>query len=348
MRTTNADASETPSKIGAPTIKIVGVGGAGGNSLDRINRVGMRDIETIVFNTDEQALDEIEAGKKVLFGKTYTKGFGCGGDPEMGRKCAELDRELLSEELKGADIVYLTVGLGGGTGTGAAPIIAGLARKHGAMVICIASTPFKFERGRLERARKSVVLLEKICHSLILIDNNRLLNVVPDAPLEQGFCVMDQLITNVVHGITEAITKPSMINLDYADFQTILKEGGTSTILYGENDARNPELVVSDVLGNPLINTDLTGASGALVHITGGEHMSLQRIDRIMQGITGKFSEDANIIMGTRVDSNYSETIRVMAIITGVKPSSLELDSKDLVQRTKKKMKARIKVPSSS
>ncbi len=249
--------------------------------------------------------------------------MGSGGLPEVGLRCAELAEDKLREIVSGADLVFITVGMGGGTGTGLAPFVAQLARRSGSVVVAIATTPFTVERSRITKAKIGLNRLRRSTDSVIILDNNRLLEIVPNLPVEQAFSLMDQLISEVIKGLTETITMPSLINLDFADVRAIMCAGGTSTMLYGENAADDPDMVVLETLNNPLLDIDFTGANGALIHITSGPGLSLRTTHEVVQGITNSLNDDANVIFGARVDKEYEGVIKVMTIITGVKSPNL-------------------------
>src|SRR2546426_478811 len=214
---------------------------------------------------------------------------------------------------------------GGGTGTGVAPHIAELASAGGAVVIAVATTPFKVERGRLRTAQAGIQRLRSNCDSLIVLDNNRLLDLVPNLPVERAFSVMDVLIAEVIKGVTEAINLPSLINLDFNDVRTVLSEGGTSTILYGENSIDDPDRVVSETLSNPLLDVDTKGARAALIHISSDRALSLRTAFRVVDGITANMRSDANVIFGVRVDPRHQDVIRVIAVLTGLKAPALDV-----------------------
>src|SRR6266571_2564095 len=207
---------------------------AGRNSVHRLHRMGIHGARTVVVNTDAVHLDSIQADRKLLIGGGLTRGMGAGGRPEIGERCAEISEQELRNQIGDADLTFITVGLGGGTGTGVAPHVAELAQAAGSVVISLATTPFRAERGRMMNARAGIQRLRDRTDSLILLDNNRLLDLVPNLPVEQAFAVMDHLIGEVIKGITESITLPSLINLDFSDVRTILQAGGTSTVFYGE------------------------------------------------------------------------------------------------------------------
>lgn len=306
-----------------PRILVVGCGGAGGNSVDRLNRIGINGAKTVAINTDTMHIDRIQADQKALIGETITRGMGAGGCPEVGERCAMLAESELMRLVSGADMTFITVGMGGGTGTGVAPVVARLAHSAGSVVVGIATAPFDAEKRRCRTAREGLEKLRPHCDSVIVLDNNRLLKMVPDLPIEQAFCVMDQLISEVIRGITETITLPSLINLDFADVKTMMSSGQTSTILYGENCADNPEQIIVETLNNPLLDVDYTDASGALIHLTSGPNLSLGTAYSVVDGISSQLSEDANIIFGARVDAEFTGVIRVMSIVTGVHSPNL-------------------------
>ena len=325
MGTANATGWETSVPYAKPRILVVGCGGAGGNSVGRLHRLGIAGAKTAVINTDRVHLDGIEADKKLLIGNGITRGMGTGGRPEIGERCAELADGEIRNLVMGQDLVFLTVGLGGGTGTGVAPHVAEIAAASGAVVIAIATTPFRVERGRIRTAQLGIQRLRTNCDSLIVLDNDRLLDLVPNLPVERAFSVMDILISEVIKGVTEAINLPSLINLDFNDVRTVLSEGGTSTILYGENSIHDPERVVDETLSNPLLDVDTKGARAALIHISSGPSLSLRTAFRVVDGITDKMRPDANVIFGVRMDPRHEDIIRVIAILTGVHAPRLEI-----------------------
>ncbi len=310
--------------FGKPKVLIIGCGGAGGNSVARLHRLGIHGARTVVVNTDAVHLDSIQCDRKLLIGAGVTRGMGAGGKPEIGERCAEIAEQELRNLIGDADLTFVTVGLGGGTGTGVAPYIAELAQAAGSVVITMATTPFKAERGRMVNALAGIQRLKAVSDSLIVLDNNRLLDLVPNLPVEQAFAVMDHLISEVIKGVTESITLPSLINLDFNDVRTILQSGGTSTIFYGENAEENPSKLVSETLENPLFDVDYRGARGALIHISAGPGMRLRTAHQVVEGLTAKMRPDANVIFGVRVDRKYEGIVRVLAIMTGVRSPILE------------------------
>ena len=307
-----------------PKVVVVGCGGAGGNSVHRLHRMGIHGARTIVVNTDAVHLDSIQADRKLLIGGGVTRGMGAGGRPEIGERCAEISEQELRNQIGDADLTFITVGLGGGTGTGVAPHVAELAQAAGSVVITLATTPFRAERGRMMNARAGIQRLRDRTDSLILLDNNRLLDLVPNLPVEQAFAVMDHLIGEVIKGITESVTVPSLINLDFSDVRTILQAGGTSTVFYGENSEDDTQRVVSETLNNPLLEVDYRGANGALIHISAGPGLRLRTAHEVVEGLTAAMRPDANVIFGVRVDRKYEGILRVLAIMTGVRSPMVE------------------------
>jgi cell division protein FtsZ len=305
--------------FGLPQIKIVGCGGAGNNTINRLYNIGVDGAETIAVNTDKQHLDVIKADKKILVGKSLTRGLGAGGFPEIGKRAAELARSTLQEVLKDADLVFITAGMGGGTGTGTAPIVAQVAKEQGAIVVGMVSTPFKVERARMVKAEEGIADLRAAADTVIVLDNNRLLEYVPNLPLEQAFSVMDQLISETVKGISETITRPSLINLDFADVKAIMNAGGVAVMLVGETKSQDKsENVVRTALNHPLLDVDYRGATGALVHITGGPDLTLREAENIAESLTYELDSHANVIWGARIQKDYEGKVRVLAIMTGV------------------------------
>ena len=310
--------------FGLPRIMIVGCGGAGNNSINRLYNIGIEGAETVAINTDKQHLDHIRADKKILIGKTLTRGLGAGGYPEVGKKAAELARGTLEDIFKDTDLVFVTAGMGGGTGTGVAPVVAEIAKEQGAIVVGMVSSPFRVERARTVKAEEGLEDFRRAADTVIVLDNNRLLEYVPNLPIEQAFSVMDQLISETVKGITETITQPSLINLDYADIRAIMGCGGVAVMLVGETKSQDKSNdVVRAALNHPLLDVDYRGATGSLVHITGGPDLSLKEAEEIAASLTYELSSSANVIWGARVRDDYEGKVRVMAIMTGVQSAQV-------------------------
>jgi cell division protein FtsZ len=310
--------------IGQPRIVIIGCGGAGNNTVNRVHHMGVSGAETIAINTDKQHLDMIQADKRVLIGKSLTKGLGAGGYPDVGKRAAEMARPTLEALLESADLVFITAGMGGGTGTGSAPVVAQIAKEQGAIVVGMVSYPFQVEKARLIRAEEGLEALAAAADSVIVLDNNRLKNFVPNLPLGQAFSVMDQLIGETVKGISETITEPSLINIDYADVRAIMSKGGVAVMLVGESKQQNKaESVVRECLSNPMLDIDYRGATGSLIHITGGTDLTLQDAEEVATSLTYELDPHADVIWGARVRGDMEGKIRVLAIMTGVKSAQI-------------------------
>lgn len=310
--------------FGTPRITIIGCGGAGGNTVTRLNNIGVKGADTIAINTDKQALDLVEADHKILIGGRMTRGLGAGGFPDVAERAARESSHEIEELIKDSDLVFITAGMGGGTGTGSAPVVAEIAKKHNAVVTCMVSTPFNVERARLIKADEGLDKLRLKADSTVVLDNNRLLEFVPNLPINKAFSVMDQMIAETVKGLSETITVPSLINLDYADMKAIMDQGGLSVMLWGEaEEDAGVDTIVQEALNHPLLNVDYTGANGALVHITGGPDMSLKYVQEVAKSLTKDLDCYSNVILGARVLPEFEGKCRVMAIMTGVQSPNL-------------------------
>jgi len=311
-------------EFGTPNIVVVGCGGSGNNTINRLKNLGVDGVTTIAINTDRQHLQMIRADKKVLIGRSITRGLGAGGYPEIGRKAAELARGTLEELMSGANLVFICAGLGGGTGTGSAPVIAEVAKKQGAIVIGMVQTPFKVERARISKAMEGLDELERHADTVIVLDNNKLLEYVPNLPIEQAFSVMDQIVAETIKGIVDTITKPSLMNIDFADVRAIMEHGGVAVMLVGEAKSQNKSNeVVRDCLSHPLLEVDYRGATGALIHITGGPDLTIKEAEEIVNNLTFEISDNAMVIWGARIAKEFESIVRVTAIMTGVKPERI-------------------------
>jgi cell division protein FtsZ len=301
-------------------IVVVGVGGAGNNQVSRIQNKNVEGAETVAINTDKQHLEMSSADRKILVGKDLTKGLGAGGKPEQGARSAEENRAELRNLFKDADMVFLTAGMGGGTGTGATPVLAEIAQKEDCIVIGTVTMPFEIEGARMSKAEEGLYKLRKHVDTAIVIENDRLLDIAGDMPLDQAFGVADELITTMIKGITETISKPSLVNLDYADVQAIMNQGGVAVVGYGESDTNNKgEEAIHEALSNPLLDVEFDGANGALLHVAGGEDLTLNEINDVGQRVTGKLNSQAQVIWGARIKEELKGKLQVISIITGVK-----------------------------
>jgi len=302
-------------------VKVIGVGGAGGNTLSRMREIGIKGGEMIAVNTDAQDLLYSNADFKILIGKELTQGLGAGSNPKVGEEAAKESEIELKKKLQGTDMVFITCGLGGGTGTGAAPVIAELAKKQNALTIGVVTMPFTIEGNkRVENAMYGLERMESIVDTLILIPNDKLLELAPELPLHTSFKVADEILTNAVKGITELVTKAGLVNLDFADIRTVMKNGGVSLIGVGESDSQNRAVeAVEKALSNPLLDVDISQAQGALVNIIGGTNLSLDESKEVIQAVGQKLSPDAKMIWGAQISEDLDKMVRVMLIVTGVR-----------------------------
>ncbi|MEM0057948.1 MAG: cell division protein FtsZ [Candidatus Bathyarchaeia archaeon] len=298
---------------------VLGVGGAGNNTVTRLMEMGIVGAECVAINTDALHLRFSKAHRKILIGEKLTKGLGVGGDPKLGRAAIEESRKRIEELLTGADIVFITAGLGGGTGTGAAPVIAEIAKRKGALTVGVVTTPFRIEKGRMEYAAFALTELRRYCDTVVVIDNNKLLQLAPHLPINEAFKLADQVLANMIKGIVETISAPSLINLDFADFKTIVKRGGLAVIGIGESDAPNrAEDAVRKALRNPLLDVDYVGAKGALIHVSGDANMTIEEANRVGEIVTEIMDNDSLVIWGARVNPELDGKIKVTLILTGV------------------------------
>lgn len=305
----------------APKIIVIGCGGGGCNSVHRLKSIGLTGVETIAINTDKYHLAGINADKKILVGEHITKGFGTGGDPSIGEKCARDSLDLIKGALSGSDLTFITAGMGGGSGTGIAPIVAEEAHKLGSLSVAIVTTPFAYERGRMEVSQRGIDNLSRAAHCTVVLDNNKLLNIAPKLPIDKAFCVMDQLIAETVKGLSEMLFETSMINLDFSDFHNVMSNGGIGTMMLGESE--DVDELVSEALGNPFLDFDFSQANGALIQITGGADLSLRDAYRVFQGIIDKLPAARNVKFGAKIDDTDSSGMkRVMGIVTGVRQNA--------------------------
>jgi cell division protein FtsZ len=301
-------------------IKVIGCGGGGNNTINRISEVGIKGVETIALNTDAQDLLYTNADKKLLIGKELTGGLGAGSNPKIGEEAAKENEHDLKKLIEGADLIFITCGLGGGTGTGSAPYMAHLAKKMGILAVGIVTMPFTMEGShRHENALIGLEKLEQSINTLIVIPNEKLLEIAPHLPLQTAFKVSDEILTNSVKGIAELVTKAGLVNLDFADVKSIMSEGGVALIGVGESDSENrADESVQKALDNPLIDVDISNATGALINISGGESLTLDESKKIVETVSESLDPKAKIIWGAQIYKDLEKTVRTMLIITGV------------------------------
>ncbi len=312
-------------------IRVVGVGGGGCNTIERMTEIGITGAETFAINTDAQDLLSTVADKKMLIGRELTRGLGSGSDPSVGEAAARESLSQLKEILADSDLIFITCGMGGGTGTGAAPMIAEIGKAMKALTIGVVTIPFTVEgRKRMENALTGLAALRKNCDTVIVIPNDKILEIAPDLPVNAAFKVADEVLTNAVKGITEMVTKPGLINLDYADLRTILSRGGAAMIGLGEShtdergEARALE-AVENALTSPLLDVDISGANRALVNVIGGADMTLREAEMIVETVSSKISNNAHIIWGAMIDDSVAKShIQAMVVIAGGKFPYLE------------------------
>lgn len=302
-------------------IKVIGVGGAGNNTINRMFEVGITGCETIAVNTDAQDLLYTNADTKILIGKEITGGLGAGSIPQIGEEAARESEHDIKGKIQGSDLIFITCGLGGGTGSGAAPVTAEIAKKLGALTVAIVTIPFNMEgQRRYENAMLGLEKLENTVDTLIVIPNDKLLELAPDLPLHTAFKVADEILTNSVKGITELVTKAGLVNLDFADIRTVMGKGGVAMIGVGESDTENRATeAVHKAIHNPLLDVDISGANGALINVSGGLDMTLQEARKVVEAVAERIDPDARIIWGAQISEDLQKTIRVMIIVTGVK-----------------------------
>ncbi|MDD5178085.1 MAG: cell division protein FtsZ [Candidatus Nanoarchaeia archaeon] len=302
-------------------IKVVGCGGAGNNTINRMTEVGITGTETIAINTDAQDLLYTNAGSKILIGREITMGLGAGSIPQVGEQAARETEHEIKEKIHGSDLIFITCGLGGGTGTGAAPVVAEVAKKMGCLTVAIVTLPFEMEGSRrYENAMIGLEKLEHIVDTLIVIPNDKLLELAPDLPLHTAFKVADEILTNAVKGIAELVTKAGLVNLDFADIRAVMGNGGVAMIGVGESDTENRAVeAVEKAISNPLLDVDISGANGALINVSGGRDMTLEEARRVVEAVSSRLDEDARIIWGAQISEDLDRTIRTLLIVTGVK-----------------------------
>jgi len=315
----NAKDFEEPLQVGKANIKVFGCGGAGNNMVSWLHKKGIDGATIIALNTDKQHLDMVQADHKLLIGRELTRGLGTGGYAEKGRESARENLHELKSMVKDTDMVFICAGMGGGTGTGSSPVVAQAAKEAGAIVVGTVTMPFDIEKARVDKAEFGLQLLRECTDTVIVLDNNRLVNIAGNLPIKQAFAVGNELISTMIKGIVETIAVPSLVNLDYADVRAIMSNGDVSVIGIGESDTdARVEEATRRALTNPLLDVTYDGATGALIHITGGNDLTLDEVNKVGTVITESLDPEANVILGARIDENMNGKLRVMTIITGV------------------------------
>ena len=305
---------------GAATIKVIGVGGAGNNAVNRMLDLGIKSVEFIAVNTDRQALAKSKASTKIQIGEKITRGLGAGANPDIGAQSAEESKTELSEVLRGADMVFVTCGMGGGTGTGAAPIVAGLAKEMGILTIGVVTKPFTFEgKKRLAQAERGIEALKSKVDTLIVIPNDKLLQIIDrKTSMAEAFLMADDVLRQGVQGISDLITVTGTVNLDFADVKTIMLNTGMAHMGTGHASGENKaEDAAKEAIQSPLLETSIEGARGVIINITGGEDLGLQEVNTAAELIQRSVDPEANIIFGTVIDPNMSDEIKITVIATG-------------------------------
>ncbi|MCD6237456.1 MAG: cell division protein FtsZ [Thermoplasmata archaeon] len=307
------------------TIRVIGCGGAGTNTIDRCVEEGITGADLIALNTDAQHLLISNAPTKILIGRHITRGLGAGSLPQVGEEAA-LDSEAdIRNAVEGSDMVFVTCGLGGGTGTGSAPVVARLAKESGALTIGVVTMPFSVEGIiRMENAESGLKRLKEACDTVIVIPNDKLLTIVPNLALNDAFKVADEILMRSIKGITEMITMPGLVNLDFADLKTVMKRGGVAMIGLGEAEGENKAInAVAEALNSPLLDVDISEATGALINVMGGDDMTISEAEKVVEELYAKIDPNARIIWGTTVNPELKGTIRTMLVVTGVKSKQI-------------------------
>ena len=324
------DTADLMDFVTPPKIKLIGTGGAGNNILDRLYSTRIEGVETIALNTDAAHLAKTKAHSRKVLGAKITQGRGTGGDPHLGKRCAKDDKESLKAKIDNADMVFVIAGMGGGTGTGSSPVIAKYAMETDALVVGVAVLPFK-EEGlpRREIALHGLSELRKHCHCVIKLDNENL-NVLTngDYPMKKAFDVMSDLVTRTVKSLSEVITEPSTINVDFADLRKIIEAGGNAKVLYGESDNSDPGSVLDSLLGNPLLGSHHQGAEAVMLHITAQSDFSLNDCHEVLAALKLELSEEVNLIWGLRTDDSMDAKVKVVMLVAAIPESTLDVEKK--------------------
>ncbi|ADG14010.1 cell division protein FtsZ [Methanocaldococcus infernus ME] len=321
-------------------IVVVGCGGAGNNTITRLTTEGIEGATTIAINTDAQQLLRTKADKKILIGKKLTRGLGAGGDPKKGEEAAKENAEEIKAAIQDADMVFITCGLGGGTGTGSAPVVAEIAKKLGALTVAVVTLPFEMEgKVRMRNAMQGLEKLKERVDTLVVIPNEKLFDIVPHMPIKMAFKVADEVLINAVKGLVELITKDGLINVDFADVKAVMSNGGMAMIGIGESDGeKRAKEAINMALNSPLLDVDIDGAKGALIHVMGPEDMTLEESREVVSAVSSRLDPEATIIWGATIDDSLEDTLKVLLVVTGVQ-SRLEITPDGLKRKKKDELK---------
>jgi cell division protein FtsZ len=319
-------------------IAVIGCGGSGSNTITRMMEEGIHGARLIAINTDAQHLIRTHADQRILIGRQRTRGLGAGSIPQIGEEAALENEQEIRGAVSGCDMVFITVGLGGGTGTGCAPIIAKAAREEGSLTIAIVTLPFGAEGAiRMENAEAGLERLRDVADTVIVVPNDRLLEVVPKLPLYAAFKVADEVLMRAVKGITELITMPGLVNLDFADVRTVMERGGVAMIGMGESDSEDKAAdSVKKAIRSPLLDVDISGATAALVNVVGGPDMTMEEAEGVIQEVYNRVDPNARIIWGAQIDSAMQNKMRTLLVVTGVRSPQIYGRSEKLTPKVQK------------
>jgi len=321
-RQERADGRTTPERTGVARLLTVGVGGAGSNAVNRMIEAQVRGVEFAAMNTDAQALGLSRAATRLRLGETLTRGLGAGGNPDVGRRAAEESAEQIAAALAGTDMVFITAGMGGGTGTGAGPLVARAAHEQGALTVAVVTTPFAFERRRKLVAEQGIAALREVVDALIVVPNERLMQLTPkETGVFEAYRMADDVLRQGIQGISDLITVPGLINLDFADIKVVMRDAGSALMAMGQASGEDrAETAARGAISNPLLDVDISGARGVIFNITGGDDLTMREVNHIADIISGAAHPDANIIFGTVYDPSSAGAIKITVVATGFEP----------------------------
>jgi cell division protein FtsZ len=319
-------------------IAVIGCGGGGSNTISRMMEEGIHGAKLIAMNTDAQHLIRTHADQRILVGRQRTRGLGAGSIPQIGEEAALENEQEIRAVVSGCDMVFITVGLGGGTGTGVAPVVAKAAREEGALTIAIVTLPFAAEGAiRMENAEAGLERLREVADTVIVVPNDKLLEVVPKLPLYAAFKVADEVLMRAVKGITELITMPGLVNLDFADVRTVMERGGVAMIGMGESDSEDKAAdSVKKAIRSPLLDVDISGATAALVNVVGGTDMTMEEAEGVVQEVYNRVDENARIIWGAQIDPSMQNKMRTLLVVTGVRSPQIYGRNEKLTPKVQK------------